>query len=416
MEDFISSYINYNAGTEVPNTFSRWSVMSGIGALLSKNYYFKHGHFRINPNMYCMLIGEPGTKKSSAIKLVKKLLIQANFNHFAPNKTSKEKFLAKLAEQVAPDTAADFLEQNIFGGSDIESKGPIECAIFSDEFNNFLGTGNLEFISLLGELWDHEGVYVNELKNSKSDAIPDPIISILSGNTQTGFNAAFPPEAIGQGFFSRLLFVYCDTVREKVTFPEEPAEEATNYLLRHFQEIRSKVIGRATYSKAVHDLIDKIYKSWNPVPDPRFSNYSNRRFAHLLKLILIVSASRLSTKIEEQDVIYANTMLTHAEYFMPKALGEFGKARNSDITHKIIQIIENNNDIPINFKSIWKKVSSDLDKPTNLADLLTNLTQAEKIQYVEDLGYLPKRAAIELVDSSLIDFSLLTPEELGMKR
>jgi hypothetical protein len=408
MEDFISSYINYNAGTEVPNTFSRWSVMSGIGALLSKNYYFKHGHFKINPNMYCMFIGEPGTKKSSSIKLVKRLLTQSGYNHFAPNKTSKEKFLAKLAEQVAPDTADDFLDQNIFGGSDIESKGPIECAIYADEFNNFLGSGNLEFISLLGELWDHEGVYVNELKNSKSD-------SILSGNTQTNFNAAFPPEAIGQGFFSRLLFIYCDTIREKVTFPEEPSEESTRDILSHFQAIRSKVIGRATCTKTSYNLIDKIYKSWNPIQDPRFSTYSNRRFAHLIKLILIISASRLSTVIEEQDVIHANTVLTHAEFYMPKALGEFGKAKNSDVAHKVIQVIEEANS-PVPFKRLWKLVSSDLDRPASLAELISNLIHAEKIQHVEDLGYLPKRAAIEMPDSSLVDFSILTPEELGMKR
>ncbi|MFK5283171.1 hypothetical protein ACI3PL_26730, partial [Lacticaseibacillus paracasei] len=81
------------------------------------------------------------------------------------------------------------------------NKTPAESFIAADEFNNFIGLGNTDFISILGELWDYEGVYDYRLKNSKSVFIPYPTISILGGNTPTGFSQAFPPESIGQGFF-----------------------------------------------------------------------------------------------------------------------------------------------------------------------------------------------------------------------
>ena len=73
-EDFFSSYLSYACdNTEVPRFFGRWSAIVGLGAFLGRQYHFEHGHFNINPNIYCMLIGSAGTRKGTAIKLIKKL-------------------------------------------------------------------------------------------------------------------------------------------------------------------------------------------------------------------------------------------------------------------------------------------------------------------------------------------------------
>lgn len=410
--DFISSYLSYTDATEVPTFFSRWSAIAGIGALLGRNYFFQHGHFTVQPNLYCMFIGEPGTKKSTAIKTIKQLLKASGYLTFAPNKTSKEKFLAKLSAMASdePTTEADILEQNLFNGHD-SLKGPIECFICADEFNNFLGNGNIEFISILGELWDYSGLYENELKNSKSDFIPDPTISILSGNTQTNFKLAFPPESLGQGFFSRLLLIYCDTARDKITFPPEPDPLHTAELHKFAQRIRSSVVGRATMAPSSKALLDKIYKTWRDIDDVRFSHYSNRRLSHLIKLCLSISAARLSNVVSESDIIYANTVLTHTENLMPKALGEFGKARNSDINHKIMQIIDTAV-APITIREIWMQVMNDLDSIRQLSEIISSLLSADKIQSIPERGILPKKKVRKFDEKDdTLDWSLLTNEE-----
>jgi hypothetical protein len=98
---------------------------------------------------------------------------------------------------------------------------------------------------------------------------------------------------------------------------------------------------------------------------------------------------------------------------MPKALGEIGKSRHSDTSHKVVQIILSASGIS-RFKDIWKHVNNDLEKMTDLATLLQNLVAADKIQQVEGGGFLPRRKILGDVDSSLVDFSILSKEEREM--
>ena len=95
---------------------------------------------------------------------------------------------------------------------------------------------------------------------------------------------------------------------------------------------------------------------------------------------------------------------------MPKALGEFGKAKHSDVSHKIIELAEGASHV-LTFKEIWKHVSNDLEKMSDLATLLQNLVAAEKLQSIPGQGFLPKRRVITYQDSSLFNYDLLTEEE-----
>lgn len=438
-EDFISLYLQYTAKTECPVFFHRWCALTSLAAYLGRNVYLQHGHFTLYPNLYTMLIGVPGTRKSSAIKISSKLLKLAGYNTFAAKKTRQEKFLLDLAELSEKreavlsggyriDDTLDALDQNLWG-SDMDSsdyylnRAPAECYIAADEFNNFIGAGNIEFISILGELWDYEGVFDYRLKNSKSVYIPSPTINILGGNTPTGFSQAFSVETIGQGFFSRLLLVYGEPSNIKYTFPPSPDTELQNKLINILHKIKEKVTGEISISKESEELIDKIYKQWEGIDDLRFEHYANRRLTHLLKLCVVVTAARIGTRIEAIDVVRANTILTFTEQLMPKALGEFGKARHAETTHKLVSAL-NETVIPLTFQDMWKLVHNDLDNRNQLIEIISNLQVAEKIQLVEmsvDLqgtkgksGYLPIRRVRGDGVQGAIDWNLLTEAERNM--
>lgn len=408
--DFLSAYLRYTSNTEVPAFFNRWSAIAGIGALLGRQYFIHHGHFSVNPNIYCMLIGSAGTRKSSAIKMMRKLLISSGYTSIAASKTTKEKFLLDLsgAKDGTEKTVDDLLDSNIFGESAAEDA---ECFIMADEFNDFFGNGNIEFISLLGNLWDFEGVFESRIKNGNSIAVNNPTVSILGGNTPTGFSLAFPTEVLGQGFFSRILLIYGEPNGKRIAFPELPSTELTGSLLNHLKTIKARVFGEAELTQGAKSLLTKIYAGNFGVDDVRFDSYSNRRFQHLLKLCLIVSASRISRKIEERDVIYANTILVHTEFLMPRALGEFGRAKNSDVSHTVLELILRSR-VPIGHLDVWKHVSTQLNKPAELADIFNNLKEAGKIQYIKThKGWLPVRKERTAAIAGMVDFSLLTPEE-----
>ena len=406
-EDLISAYLAYIGDSEAPTTFHRWSCLSILGAWLGRRYFFKHGHFTVASNLYVMLMGGAGSRKSTAIKIAASLLRKAGYHNIAAEKSTKEKFLMDLAgeESSGPENAKDILEQNLFGSDDAVA----EILVAADEFNIFVGNGNIEFLSLLGILWDYNGQFSDRKKNSKSLVINDPTVSLLAGNTATGFSLAFPAEAIGQGIFSRLILVHGEKTSKRITFPEPPSQDQEKLLVDLFHAVRQVASGNATLSHEARLLLDKIYKTWGGIEDVRFDSYANRRFTHLLKLCLICSAAALRSSIEETDVVYANTMLTHAEHMMPKALGEFGKARNSDVAHKVIQLLEASI-LPISMKDIWRNVHNDLEDISHLKDLVSNLLLADKVISTKG-GFLIKRRTLEEVSNDTVDFSLLTPEE-----
>jgi len=414
-DDFFSNYLKYVGSTECPDIYHRWSALASIGALLGRNFGLHHGHFTIYPNLYVMLIGEPGARKSTAIKLVKKLVKRAGYDAIAADKTTKEKFLLDLSGEEEEDSkSANILDKNLWGDGESEqaSRPTAECFIMADEWNEFTSLGNIEFYSMLGNLWDYEGIYKNRIKTGKSVSINNPTISILAGNTATGFSLAFPLEIIGQGFFSRLILVHGTSTGRKITFPKMPSEADTADMVDYLQRIRHTCQGQASLSVDAEHLLDKIYQEFRGFDDVRFHSYMNRRFSQLLKVCLICAATRLSTTVSREDVILANTILTHTEQNMPKALGEFGKGKNSDVADKIVKALEVSN-LPLDFPALWKLVGQDLEKQAQLSDILSNLRASDKIQQV-GAKFLAKRKVIQHVVNDTVDYGLLTKEEKGL--
>lgn len=408
MHDLFTAYFEYVKDTEPPLVYHRWAMISSIGALLGRNFYMKHGHWNIYPNLYTMFIGSPGARKSTAIKMVKKILQGAGYEHVAADKTTKEKFLVDLDGTHQQDGVPGEMqkESNLFG---LETDNtPREAFIMADEFNNFIGVNNLDFISLLGEFWDYDGVYSSKTKHGKQVIIPFPTISILGGNTQQNFATAFPPEIMGQGFLSRLLLIHGEQTDRRITFPTPPNPEETEAIVSYLKVMQQTVRGEAVITPEAYKMLDEIYQTWSDLEDVRFKHYSTRRFTMLLRLVLIMGAARLSCQIEAEDILMANTILAAAEHHMPTALGEFGKSRNSDTAQIILELLSEA-DKPMSAREIWKFVSKDLSKQAELGTLLQGLVDAEKLVHVASKGFLTK--AKRSRKQSHVKWDLLTAEE-----
>lgn len=409
-EDYYQAYLRYaGAGvSEPPIIFHRWGCTSIIGALLGRQFSFPFGHSQIFPNQYITFMGPPGARKSTAINIASKLVKSAGYTRFAADKVSKEKFLIDMNSY---DTGMD--EEDLAA---LTLDEPAEVFIVAEEFTDFVGSNNMEFLTMLTKLWDCPSEYTNPKIHGASAIINEPTVNILAGNTAQGFALAFPPEALGNGFLSRMLFIQGETTGRKVTFPPPPDELLKEYLVNHLKEIKAKVKGQAYLSHITRSLCDKLYASFVDIDDSRFKHYSTRRFTHLLKLALIIAASDLRTEVREEDCLKANTMLHYAEVVMPKALGEFGKSKYSDVANQILDLLSKAK-LPMNMRDIWVKVNKDLSKIQELGEVLKNLLHANKIQVVKVAGkegYLPMHVEKNTWDTDLLVPEWLTQEELGI--
>lgn len=407
--DYFASYLQYaGAGqSEPPIIFHRWAAASIVGTLLGRQAYIPFGHGKIYPNQFIMFMGSPGSRKSTAINIGAKLLKAQGYSRFASDKTSKERFLMDM--QKGFEEAED-IEDLI----DLTLDEPSEVFVVAEEFTDFTGEGNTEFITMLTKLWDNPDEYTHPKIHGKSVVVDKPTINILSGNTQQNFALAFPTAALGNGFLSRVLLVHGDTTGRLVTWPAPPDPVMKEGLIHHLKQIKQLCVGEVKISEPAKALCDRVYKEFIELDDARFKSYSTRRFTHMLKLALIMAACDHRMEIQTDDVLKANTMLHITESKMPKALGEFGKSKYADVTHTILDILEHAH-APLSAQAIWKRISKDLNKFLDLAEILKGLLQAERIQQVavgKVTGYLPLKKVHKVWAGDLLKLDWITQEEL----
>jgi hypothetical protein len=401
----VDTYLTeFVAATESTTIHHRWCFLSIAAATLGRQLYLPFGHWKIYPNMYTMLMGEPATRKSSAIAIAEDLLRKTGYESIAKGKTSHEKFLMDLGRHEMGGSKETEANTGFAINLWDDSSEAHELFVAADEFNNFIGLGNYSFISTLGELWDCKEEHPVRFKNSTSFSIHEPVVNILGGNTQTGFCLAFPPEIIGQGFFSRLLLIHAEPSGRKITFPKAPSEQVKQQLVDRLQLMRDTISGAATLTAEAEAAVDYIYQEQPPIEDVRFQNYAGRRLTHMLKLCLIYAALDLRTEINLADVVLANSTLAFAEARMPQALGEYGKSKNSDIAAKLLLILERA-EAPLTTKELWAGVSSDLDKISQLGEILVGLKLADKI--LEHGGKFLIRRKQEVALGKYVNFDLL---------
>ena len=412
--DFVTKYLKHTSGGETPMVFHRWACLTGISAMLEKSVYLHDGLGNTYPNMYTMLIGSPGTRKSTAIKTMVRYLKKAGYTNTAPEAATKEAFLHFMANSSTTMSAnalgsdpGKMLFQDINAPSEVST--PVMIA--ADEFQNFFSNNIIDFLSMLGELWDYEGPYEGIARGGNIH-ISNPCVSMITGNTTETLCRVFPIEALGQGFFSRQLFIHGEPNGIKIAFPEPPPEDAVNQIVDELRSLTAVCAGKIEFTPEAKKLAAAIYENYFGSGDPRFTTYEGRRFTHLKKLCIIHAIADKSSVIEDIHVIRANTVLTVAEFAMPKALGEYGISRNSRVMHKIVTLLEASIE-PYTHATLLAAVRHDLEKMTDFFPIINALEGSRRIKTSESGHILPVRSSLKLdKDDPFIDWGYMSPEEL----
>lgn len=406
-KDFFTSYMEYVGASESPTIYHRWAMLAGIGALLGRNVWIPFGHMTIFPNQYILLMGTAGARKASPLTIIKDLLKESGYRRFAPAKTSKERLLIEMSLGSKEEFMIEEALENL---TDMDL--PSEIFVLKGEFIDFIGINDMGFMTLLTDLWDNLDDYDNPKITRKSVRVYKPTISILGGATPHSIAMAIPPESLEMGFTSRLIFVYSDPTGKHITWPEPPCQDKRSELVERLVRIKN-LKGVINFHPDSKKLLDRMYKEFVPIEDGRFSKYSARRFSHLLKLCLIHAVLEDRMEVTVEDCIKSNTVLHAAECRMPKALGEFGKSKYSNVSNMIVEYLSHCHK-PVTMTELWKLVAKDLSKVAELGDIMKNLQHSEKVQIVtmkDKQGYMSKVQESKKWSSSLIDEEYLTIEE-----
>lgn len=267
------------------------------------------------PNLYTLLVGPPGVGKTTAIREAREIIARSAAINLSPPMLSKEKFINLFSLQTKGEP---------FGaGMLIHSS----YSVLLDEFTVFLRPSDNEMMTLLVDLYDCPPIWTYSTLNRKDDfRIENAALTILGGVTPKTLAESFGPSAIGMGFTARLMMIYSEDIEKVDLFKVTHIPDISD-LVEDLLSI-TRMIGEFKIDSAAAALAEEWHSAGcPPLPrDSRFAEYNPRRPIHWLKMGMLISASKSSSKvILKEDLEEARDMLLEAEKWMPLALENFGQ-------------------------------------------------------------------------------------------
>lgn len=385
---FLQEYLEYVEDTETPRIMHVWAVLSGVGACLGRRVQLPFGITNIYANMFVLLVGPPGVRKSTAINLMQKRLKKSTKIRFAPEDTAgaRQGLIIALEnkdeeadekEKVELEAAAATLNLDRLNNYNItvDSRDAHVMFAVASEFSSFIGYGSREMATFLNKMWDGED-YDYKIRTARN-LLYNPLLSIIGGTTPTDISTSLPASAIGHGFTSRIILVHANKKYKKVPRPPVLDKKLETIIDATLSYLSNTFDGDMYETEAAKSIITELYDVEIKLNDPRFIYYVDRRQQHLLKLSVILAASRRSKAIEKSDVMEANLLLTYTERFMPDALGEFGLSPLSTAKQKMLEFIQHAKG-PVTGDILWAVMNRDM-KTIDFRNSLAELVNSNKI-------------------------------------
>jgi len=327
------------------------------------------------PNMYIILTGPPATRKGTAMEPVERFLSELQVK-IAASKTSPEALIKALTE--ATDVDMDYQTSRFTSHSSL--------TIIGKELTVFIGYDNKGMLANLCDWFDCGPDWKYDTIGRGESKIQGVWVNLLGGTTPRLLRESLPAEAIGGGFTSRTIFVCEEKKGKMVVFPTMPHEMGIN-LIADLAQIKS-MRGTFRYTPDFVDIYTDWRVKWDEVPaikDPTFIHYNDRRPIHVLKLGMIMSASRGDDMIVTGDDLQrAIDILEATEKNMPKAFGGLGSAKSADVLYRVSQTIAL--DGTILFKNLLDMYKYDVNSAQELSVIVATLEKAGycKVEYAKE--------------------------------
>jgi hypothetical protein len=283
--------------------------------------------------MYIVLVAPSGARKGTALGPALGILKKQSVN-LAAESTTREALIRRLSEST--DMVTDVSEGYFESHSSL--------TIFAPELTCFLGYNNLLLMSDLCDWYDCRDSWTYDTKNMGTDEIAGVYVNIIGGTTPDLIRSSMPLDAIGGGLTSRMIFVYESDRKRKEPCPflTPEAEEIYPHIISDLERIRM-LRGTFKVSKNFTSLWYDYYMEQPDIApfDPqRFSGYWNRRASHIMKLSMVLNASRTDDMIiRKYDLERAIKIIIATEINMAQTFSGVGRSNQSDVITQIMSHI-----------------------------------------------------------------------------
>lgn len=333
--DFIDSFVAFTDERPSPELFRKWAAITTLSGALEKRVWTKTKAGPQFANLYTMLVAPPGVGKSQAINPAEGLLKATRKFAIAPNSVTAASYIDALVNagksQLKPDKTGSLIYHHLF--------------VFAAELGVFINSHDLNFLSIINELFDHKDSYREERRHSLKEPIDiqNPMTTLLIGS-QPGFLATLLPDAAWtMGWTSRMLMVYSSAMPDVALFGEyKNTDHIQRRLVAKLSECAEYYGEMLWDSKAIAEMERWRKDKWAPIPDhPKLANYVPRRGTiFTIKLAMISAMARgEELAIRLQDVERARGWLLEIEELMPQIFRDMIMRSDDQVIEETFQFM-----------------------------------------------------------------------------
>ncbi len=373
----------YIEETESPKHYWLWSGIFCITSALQRKVWLPFGLEPIYPNLYIMIVGEPGwTRKAAPLSFAKRILsdIEIPVGIDSPTKRHLTMRLAELSKN-----------QHFTYNGVTKSQAPL--ALISKELSTFLAVDPKNLVEALTDLFDNHTVWDYGTATSGEDFIRNLCISCFFATTPGWIAKNLPEEAIGGGFTSRFVLVSGTERYKAIPVPPLPSAELYRDLKIDLAKI-SQLSGEVSWAPDAKDLYDNWYKSilaWaQSVGDDRlYPSFSRVHVMAIKTAIALHAAEENSLIIEKHNMEAAIALLTSVFNNASQAFSSHGRSRTAVETDRLkdrIKLLKK-----VTFKQLLRINYRNTNK-MELSEILENL---------ETMGFISMEPSPE-VNSTVI--------------
>lgn len=338
--DWLKAYLEYTRASEAPTIMHFWTGVSTIAGALRRRVWQDQLSFQWTPNFYIILVGPAGVvTKSTTLNYGVRLLEQVPDIKFGPDSGSWQGLGDALSEAIQhfPYTDPETGEEKQIPMSAI--------TIAASELGTFLKPDDEQAISFITNTWDGRlSTYRHKTKHSGAIEIKNPWLNIIGATTPDWMRRNVPEALIGEGLMSRIIFVYGEHKRQLVSLPARQVKPKDHYemekrLVEDLTQI-SMMLGPYQFEPSVEKeggWMDKWYANHHQTVElhmasARYGGYRARKQTHMVKIAMVIAASRRDEMvIYQSDLEAAEALLNDVEPHMLKvfeAIGVVDEAKN----------------------------------------------------------------------------------------
>lgn len=308
--NWLKGYLTYTSDLLSPESFNLWTGISVIGSVLQRKVFIPVNEFICYPNNYIVLMGPPGTMKSTAIRAGRRFISEIPNIHLNTDSTTREKLIINFTNSFRD--------------------GHSSMTAHSSELATLFASSKLDMVNFLTDIYDSPPMWEHDTKLGGRNTIRAPCLNLLAATTPDSFSKEIPVETSGIGLTSRMIIQFESKPRiQRWRTPHSEIKSKLRGLLIEDLLRISTLKGEYELDSATDEFYDQWFRSQIEVPntsgDKALAPYFARKHTHVLKLSMIVAASeRDDLVLCVDDIQEAMRILADTEQHMSQVFAGYG--------------------------------------------------------------------------------------------